>query len=83
MVTNKEHPHNELSKEEVELKIEELVKKIQNDYEKIFDKLSPATQANWYAVLKDVRFSKDRESAFNYLHALIKIIDLEAQKLEK
>ena len=27
MVTNKEHPHNELSKEEVELKIEELVKK--------------------------------------------------------
>lgn len=83
MVTNKEHPHNELSREEIELKIEELIKKMQNNYGDIFDELSPIAQIKWNSVLLEARLLDDKELVFDHLNDLTRIIDLEVQEFKK
>ncbi len=79
MVTNREHPHNEFSKEELEKEIQKIIDEFYRDY---FDNLSYELKTIWEKVLVEARFGENREIAFNNLSDFVNNAKIEVGKLK-
>jgi NAD-specific glutamate dehydrogenase len=81
-MSKEEFPQKENSIEEIDARIEKSLEELERHAE-LWDKLSEEMQEEWYYIEMEAKVGKDRQQAEARLDEFLKILEAEAEKLEK